>query len=75
MLTFDYSPGKRKIQLKTDDTDLFDRLREHFSVENEGARFARYRGRFAARRKYAITGTGAGEVGLYWEIRQYLISK
>ena len=32
MLTFDYSPGKRKIQLKTDDKDLFDRLREHFSV-------------------------------------------
>jgi len=74
MLTFDYNPGKRKIQLKTDDSDLFDRIREHFSVENEGARFARYRGRFAARRKYAITGTGACEVGLYWEIRQYLIS-
>ena len=74
MLTFDYSPGKRKIQLKTDDADLFDRIREHFSVENEGARFARYRGRFAARRKYAITGTGACEVGLYWEIRQYLIN-
>ena len=74
MLTFDYSPGKRKIQIKTDDADLFDRIREHFSVENEGARFARYRGRFAARRKYAITGTGACEVGLYWEIRQYLIS-
>jgi superfamily II DNA or RNA helicase len=75
MLNFDYNPGKRKIQLKTDDQDLFDRIREHFSVENEGARFARYRGRFAARRKYAITGTGACEVGLYWEIRQYLINQ
>ena len=74
MLTFDYKPSNRKIQLRTDDTDLFERIREHFSVENEGARFARYRGRFAARRKYAITGTGACEVGLYWEIRQYLIN-
>ncbi len=74
MLTFDYKPSNRKIQLRTDDADLFERIREHFSVENEGARFARYRGRFAARRKYAITGTGACEVGLYWEIRQYLIN-
>ena len=62
MLTFDYIPGKRKIQLKTDDQDLFDRIREHFSVENEAARFARYRGAFAARRKYAITGTGDSTV-------------
>ena len=73
MFTFDYNTSNRKIQLRTDDQDLFDQIREHFSVENEGARFARYRGRFAARRKYAITGTGVCEVGLYWEIRQYLI--
>jgi superfamily II DNA or RNA helicase len=75
MLTFDYNTSNRKIQIRTEDKDLFDRLREHFSVENEGARFARYRGRFAARRKYAITGLGACEVGLYWEIRQYLIKQ
>ena len=75
MLTFDYNTSNRKIQLRTDDQDLFDQIREHFSVENEGARFARYRGRFAARRKYAITGGGACEVGLYWEIRQYLIKE
>jgi len=75
MLTFDYNTSNRKIQIRTDDKDLFHRIREHFSVENEGARFARYRGCFAARRKYAITGTGACEVGLYWEIRQYLIKE
>ena len=74
MLTFDYNSSTRKIQIRSEDTSLFDRLREHFSVENEGARFARYRGRFAARRKYAITGTGSCEIGLYWEIRQYLIN-
>jgi len=73
MLTFDYNTSNRKLLVKTEDSSLFDKIREHFSVENEGARFARYRGRFAARRKYAITGTGACEVGLYWDIRQYLI--
>tara|TARA_R100001079_G_scaffold40112_1_gene20253 strand:+ start:1423 stop:2856 length:1434 start_codon:yes stop_codon:yes gene_type:complete len=75
MLTFDYNSSTRKIQFRSEDKDLFDRIREHFSVENDGARFARYRGRFAARRKYAITGTGACEIGLYWEIRQYLIKE
>ena len=73
MLTFDYNPSNRKIQIRTKDSSLFDKIREHFSVENEGARFARYRGRFAARRKYAITGTGNCEPGLYWDIRQFLI--
>jgi|TARA_R110002020_G_scaffold110261_1_gene254816 superfamily II DNA or RNA helicase len=75
MLTFDYNPSNRKIQIRTEDSSLFDKIREHFSVENEGARFARYRGRFAARRKYAITGTGNCEPGLYWDIRQYLIQE
>ena len=75
MLTFDYNTSNRKLLVKTEDSSLFDKIREHFSVENEGARFARYRGRFAARRKYAITGTGACELGLYWDIRQYLIKE
>ena len=75
MLTFDYNTSNRKLLVKTKDSSLFDKIREHFSVENEGARFARYRGRFAARRKYAITGTGACELGLYWDIRQYLIKE
>ena len=64
MLTFDYNPGNGKIQIRTEDSSLFDKIREHFSVENEGARFARYRGRFAARRKYAITGIGNCEPGI-----------
>jgi len=75
MLTFDYNTSNRKLLIKTEDSSLFDKIREHFSVENDGARFARYRGRFAARRKYAITGTGACELGLYWDIRQYLIKE
>ena len=78
-IEFDYKkstprqPGK--LILKCSDIDLFENIREHFSVENTGARFARGRGRFAPRRKYVITPTGQSELGLYWEIRQYLIKQ
>lgn len=78
MLTFDYkkptakTPGK--LILTSTDKDLFDNIREHFSVENTGARFARRYARFAPSRKYAITPTGQAELGMYWSIRQYLIA-
>ena len=62
-----------KLLIRCSDTELFDTMREHFSVENTGARFARGRGRFMPRRKYVITPLGACELGLYWEVRQYLI--
>ena len=62
-----------KLLIRCSDTELFETMREHFSVENTGARFARGYGRFAPRRKYVITPTGACELGLYWEVRQYLI--
>jgi len=77
MIQFDYKkptpkqPGK--LLIRCSDSDLFDTMREHFSVENTGARFARGRGRFMPRRKYVITPLGACELGLYWEVRQYLI--
>jgi superfamily II DNA or RNA helicase len=79
MIQFDYKkstpkqPGK--LIIRCSDTDLFEHIREHFSVENTGARFARRYARFAPRRKYVITPTGTCELGLYWEVRQYLIKK
>lgn len=77
MIEFDYKgPTARqssKLIIKCTDADLFDNIREHFSVENTGARFARRYARFAPRRKYVITPTGTCELGLYWEVRQYLI--
>ena len=72
MLTFDYNPSTRKLLLKTEDLDLFNRVREHFSIENDAARYGRRYGRYIPRRKYAITGAGACEVGLYWEIKKYI---
>ena len=55
--------------------DCFDNLREHFSVENPSAKFARYRRRFIAPRKYVITATGRFDTGLYFEIKKYLIDE
>ncbi len=77
MIEFDYKgPTARqpsKLIIRCTDADLFENIREHFSVENIGARFARRYARFAPRRKYVITPTGTCELGMYWEVRQYLI--
>ena len=75
MLEFDYRRPTNRLVIKTDEPDLFSQIREHFSVENEGARFARRYNRFASSRKYVITGTGTCELGLYWEIRKFLIKE
>ena len=34
MLTFDYNTSNRKLLIKTEDSSLFDKIREHFSIEN-----------------------------------------
>ena len=77
MIEFDYKgPTARqpsKLIIRCNDADLFDNIREHFSVENTDARFARRYARFVPRRKYVITPTGTCELGMYWEVRQYLI--
>ncbi|MDB4396014.1 DEAD/DEAH box helicase family protein [bacterium] len=77
MIQFDYkgptAKQSGKLIIRCSDTELFENMREHFSVENTGARFARRYARFAPRRKYVITPTGNCELGLYWEVRQYLI--
>ena len=75
MLTFDYNPSTRKLLLKTEDLDLFNRVREHFSIVNDAARYGRRYGRYIPPRKYAITSAGACEIGLYWEIKKFLGKK
>ena len=53
--------------------DMFEDIRETFSVKNEAAIFMRRRfGRFLPQRTYAITPTGRFDPGLYLEIRKYL---
>lgn len=55
--------------------DMFDDIRETFSVNNDAAKFMRYRSRFVPSRKYAITPGGKFDIGLYYEIKKYLVSQ
>ena len=54
--------------------DHFNDIREHFSVKNEGARFARMRGRFIPSRTYAITPGGRMDPCLFYEITKFLLN-
>lgn len=52
--------------------DVFHEVREHFSVFNDAAKFARRRGYMVPSRTYAITPTGRFEIGLFDEIKKFL---
>jgi len=54
--------------------DHFNDIREHFSVKNEGARFARMRGRFIPSRTYAITPGGRVDPCMFYEITKFLLA-
>ena len=69
MVTFDYDSRKRQAIIKSDNLSS---IREHFSFENEGARFARRYGRYMPARTYVITPAGKYEVGLTANIIQYI---
>ena len=74
MILFDYSSNTNRLIVDCDDSDIFSQIREHFSVNNDNARFARRYNRFAPRRKYIITSNGTCELGMYWDIRKFLRS-
>ena len=69
MVVFDYDKRKRQAFLKTDNLNI---IREHFSFENEGARFARRYGRYMPARTYVITPAGKYEVGLTANIIRFI---
>ena len=75
MINFDIIKSSGKLKFTCEDSSLFEKIRENFSVENTAARFARRYSRFAPRRKYAITASGSCELGMYWLIRQYMIQE
>lgn len=72
MIKFDYDE-KKKLGILSG--DMFDEIREHFSVKNEAAHFMRKRGRFMPSRTYAITPTGRFEPCLYTEIKKFLTNR
>lgn len=53
--------------------DHFNDVREHFSVKNDGARFARMRGRFIPSRTYVITPGGRMDPCLFYDITKFLL--
>jgi len=53
--------------------DHINDIREFFSVKNEGARFARMKGRFIPSRTYAITPGGRIDPCLFYEITKFLL--
>jgi len=56
------------------DEDTMSFIRNHFSVKNEGAFFAKKKGhRFVKDRKYAITPSGLFQFGMYVEIVKFLV--
>ena len=55
--------------------DCFEEIREHFSVKNDAAKFARMRGRYIPSRKYVITPGGRCDVGLFDEINKFLLDR
>lgn len=55
--------------------ECFDEIREHFSVKNEAAKFARMRGRYIPARKYVITPGGRFDAGLFEEINKFLLDR
>tara|TARA_R110002020_G_scaffold262737_2_gene477173 strand:+ start:3129 stop:4592 length:1464 start_codon:yes stop_codon:yes gene_type:complete len=66
---FDWDKGRRQGIVSG---DMFNEIREHFSVVNDAAKFARFRGGWASARKYAITPAGRFSVGLYDEIQKFI---
>lgn len=77
MIELGYSKSSNKLLICSDDSFIFNNLREHFSTENKNASFMqrrfKTRGVKIPTRKYVITPTGTCDIGMYWEIRRYLI--
>jgi superfamily II DNA or RNA helicase len=73
MIEIDVDIKSTKVHLRFSCNDTFKRLREHFSVTNKAATFARRKGRFMPSRKYVITPAGKCDFGLLQEIKKWLI--
>jgi len=71
MISFTYDSAKKQGIVSG---DLFNEIRERFSVKNESAAFIRNYRRFVPQRTYAITPNGRFDIGLYFEIRKFITS-
>lgn len=80
MITFDYDKSYRKGRLICDET-LFNFIRNHFSVKNVNSTFVNKQLKMKGSnvkipdREYAVQQSGLFDIGLYNEIRKFLISE
>jgi len=72
-IVLDYSPTSQVMLIRTSDHDLFTTIRDNFSEAVAGAAIAKRRGYRVASKVSPITPTGRCEVGMYWEIKKFLI--
>ena len=64
-VTVDYLPNKNYCRFEIDDLDVFERVREEFSVPNEAKKFVKGPNRrFIPDRIYFITPTGQCHFGI-----------
>ena len=68
-VTMDYDKRRRMGLLSG---SHFEEIREKFSVHNDAAKFARFKGRFIPSRRYVITPQGRFEPGMFHEIKKYI---
>jgi superfamily II DNA or RNA helicase len=71
-IVFDWDASRRQGKLSG---EYFDEIREHFSVKNDAAKFARFRGRYMPSRSYVITPAGRFDIGLFNEINNFIIER
>lgn len=68
-IIFDWDSSRRQGKISG---SHFNEIREHFSVKNDAAKFARFRGRYMPARRYAITPAGRFDIGMYKEIKDFI---
>lgn len=77
MIELDYKKSNNKLLIKCSEEYIFNTIRKGFSVVDKNKAFIQRRfqsqGVKIPSRKYAITPSGACDIGLYWEVRQYII--
>lgn len=74
MINFEYFPNRGQCRLITTDSNIFQEIREYFSVKNTNAFFMKRSGvRFVKDRLYAMTPTGLFQPGMFFEIYKYVI--
>jgi superfamily II DNA or RNA helicase len=70
MVILELSQNKKQAQIQTSDFDVFNLIRENFSIPFKS--YSKNK-RFAPQRKYSITQSGKFDIGLLHELKEFLV--